>query len=249
MKKILTLTFLVLSSVISFAQTYDFLGSDLKRLTTNRNIQLNPQTLEAYLTNGEKVNPAEVMNYIMKIEFQPVIYVDSNDNPKAIVFEEASEEAKAAKIAMFEKAPGSDFMINQTAPDFTLNSLENKPINLKDYKGQVVLLNFWFVGCKPCIMEMPELNEIVADYASRGITFLAIALDDPERINKFLETHDFDYTLLPNGRQVAMNYGVSSYPTHLLLDRNGKVVFSQKGYFPGLKYALRKRLDDALAKN
>ena len=249
MKKLLTLTFLLLLSTVSLAQTYDFLGPELKRLTTKKNIQFNPMQMEAYLPSGEKISSSEVMNYLMKVELQPAIYIDANSNPKAIVFEEASEEAKAAKIAMFEKAPGSDFMVGETAPDFSLKSLEDQPINLEDYRGQVVLLNFWFVGCKPCIMEMPELNEIVADYASKGITFLAIGLDNPERINKFLETHDFDYTLLPNGRRVAQSYGITSYPTHLLLDKNGKVLFSQKGYFPGLQYALRKRLDDAIAEN
>lgn len=249
MKKLLTLTFLLLFSAISYAQTYDFLSPDLKRLTVKKNIQINPQAMEAYLANGEKISSAEVMNYLMMVEYQPAFYLDSSNNPKAIVFEEASEEAKAAKIAMFEKAPGSDFMVGEIAPDFSLKSLENNNINLKDYEGQLVLLNFWFVGCKPCIMEMPELNEIVADYSAKGITFLAIGLDSPERINKFLETHDFDYTLLPNGRRVAQSYGITSYPTHLLLDKNGKVLFSQKGYFPGLQYALRKRLDDAIAEN
>lgn len=247
MKKLaLTIILCLFSVIISKAQTYDFLSPDLKRMTSNRGIQINPLELEAYLYFGKKVEPSEVMNYLMKVEYQTALYSDSDNTPKVIVFEQASQEAIAAKIKMFEMAPGSDFLVGETPSDFTLKSLEGQTVNLQDYKGQIVLLNFWFVGCKPCIMEMPELNDIVADFESEGVNFLAIGLDNPERVNKFLETNAFEYHLLPNGRRVANQFGVTSYPTHLLLNREGKVIFSQVGYFPGLQYALRKRLKDAL---
>lgn len=247
MKKLtLTIILCLFSIAISKAQTYDFLSPELKRMTSNRGIQINPLELEAYLYFGKKVEPSEVMNYLMKVEYQTALYSDSDNIPKVIVFEQATQEAIAAKIKMFEKAPGSDFLVGETPSDFTLKSLEGQTVSLQDYKGQIVLLNFWFVGCKPCIMEMPELNDIVADFESEGVNFLAIGLDNPERVNKFLETNAFEYQLLPNGRRVANQFGVTSYPTHLLLNREGKVIFSQVGYFPGLQYALRKRLKDAL---
>ena len=250
MKKILfTISLVMILLSNSNAQTYDFLDSNLKRLTSQRSLQINPQTLDAYLFSGERVSKADVMLYLMLVEYQPAIYTDDDNNPKVIVFEKASDEAMAAKIKMYENVPGSDFLLNEKVPDFTLKSLDGNLINLQDYKGQIVLLNFWFVGCKPCIMEMPELNEIVEDYKSQGVNFLAIGLDRPEQVNKFLEKNDFEYTLLPDGRSVARSFGVTTYPTHLLLNREGKVIFSQVGYFPGLKYAIRKRLTDAIKKN
>ncbi len=250
MKKLhlLVIVLAIFVSHVSLAQTYDFLSPELKRLTSKKGIQINPQALPAYLHGGEKIAQSEVMLYIMKIEYQPAIYVDANNNPAALVFEEASEEAKAAKIKMYENVKGGDFLMNEKAPNFTTKDLEGNIIDLQDFKGQYVLLNFWFVGCKPCIMEMPELNELVEEFKPQGINFLAIGLDSPERVNKFLESKDFDYTLLPNGRFISKEYGVTSYPTHLLLDREGKVIYSQQGYFSGLKYALRKRLSDAVEK-
>lgn len=242
----LTLYLLIFSFTYSIAQSYDFLNAEWKRLTANRNIQINPLELEVFIYTGEKVEKSEVMNYLAMLEYMPALYIDDKNNPKALVFEKATEEVMQSKIELFESAPGSDFMIKEFAPDFRLNNLEGNQVNLSDLKGEVVLLNFWFVGCKPCIMEMPELNELVEEFESQGVNFLAIGLDNPERISKFLEKHQFSYNLLPNGRRVANQYKISSYPTHLLLDRDGKVIFSQQGYFPGLKYALSKRLNDAL---
>lgn len=247
MKKLtLTILALCLLSIASQAQTYDFLGSELKRMTINRNIQIDPMSLDAYLHTGEKVSKGEIMNYLMMVEYQAAIYSDSKNDPKAIIFEKASEEAKAMKIKRFENMTGSDFMLNQQANNFELQNLVGNSINLESLKGEVVLLNFWFVGCKPCIMEMPELNELVEEFKPEGVKFLAIGLDNVARVNKFLETHEFNYELLPNGRRVATDYGIFSYPTHLLINEEGKVIFSQVGYFPGLKYALRKQLKDAL---
>lgn len=243
---ILILTILV--NCYSYGQTYAFLNPGLKRLTGQKGIQVTPQALPSFRYDGVKVSKAEVMNYLMKVEYQAAIYVDAQNNPAALVFEMASEEAKAAKIKSFENYKGGDFMLNETAPNFLLRDMDNNLINLKDLKGEYVMLNFWFVGCKPCVMEMPELNELVEEFKSQGIHFLAIGLDNPERVATFLKKQEFDYTLLTNGRLVAGEYGVTSYPTHLFLDKEGKVIFSQQGYFPGLKYALRKRLLDAVEK-
>ncbi|GHE57664.1 peroxiredoxin family protein [Roseivirga thermotolerans] len=246
MRIIYLLIFTLILPVFVQAQDYDFLNKEWKRLDSKRNIQIDITALEVYLHDGTKVPSSEFMQHFMSVDLMTAFYVDAHGTPKAAVFEVASEEARQAKISTFEKMKGSDFMLNKKAPDFTLKNLEGNSINLQDFKGQYVLLNFWFAACKPCIMEMPELNELVEEFKPKGINFLAIGLDNPERITKFLEQHAFNYELLPNGRRVAHSYGVTSYPTHLLLDPNGKVIFSQEGYFPGLKYTLRKRLKDAL---
>ena len=244
----LSVFLVLLANSYSFGQTYDFLDPELKRLTGQKGIQIDPQALPAYRHDGKKVSPSDIMNYLSKIEYQPAIYVDSKNNPAAIVFEVASEEAKAAKIKMYENVKGGDFMLNETAPNFLLRDMDDNLINLNNLKGEYVLLNFWFVGCKPCVMEMPELNELVEEFKPKGIHFLAIGLDNPDRVTTFLKKQEFDYTLLPYGETVAGEYGVTSYPTHLLLDKEGKVIFSQQGYFPGLKYTLRRRLLDAVKK-
>ena len=73
MKK-LTLTFLALCllSIASQAQTYDFLGSELKRMTINRNIQIDPMSLDAYLHTGEKVSKGEIMNYLILMNLSKI---------------------------------------------------------------------------------------------------------------------------------------------------------------------------------
>lgn len=244
MKKLFSLLFLTLSFSL-VGQSYDFLDPDLKRVTVNRGMRFNPAEIQAFLHTGEKVVNAELTDYLMNVDYVGVLYANDQREPKALVFEKATEKQKTQKIEAFEKYPGGDFKLKETLPNFSLADLEGNQVTLDELKGDYVLLNFWFVGCKPCIMEMPELNEIVEEFEPQGIHFLAIGLDNADRTEAFLEKQPFNYTLLPNGRMVAAALGIRSYPTHLLLDRKGKVIFSQEGYFPGLEYALKKRLRDA----
>ncbi len=247
MKKILTLTLTLVLTFSLSAQTYDFIDSDWRRLGKDeRGLSFSPNQVKAFMPSGEAVPFQDVIGYLMNIDYSYGLYVDSENNPVALVFEAATEEEKAAKIKMYENFKGSDFMMKEQAPDFSLKDLEGDEFTLSEFEGEYVMLNFWFVGCKPCIMEIPELNELVEEFESKGIHFVAVGLDNADKTDNFLKTKmPFNYRLLPNGRKVSKLYGVTSYPTHLLLDKKGKVIFSQQGYFPGLKHALRKRLLDA----
>lgn len=248
MKKLLTLLILCIS-VAAIGQEYNFLKKDLKRLSPQeaRTARFTLSTPMFY-ADGEKIPQAEAMKAISSPYFVPALYADTA-SVQAVVLEKASEEAVATRIGIYENMPGSDFMRGKEAPDFMAKDMDGNKVSLNDLKGKVVLLNFWFIGCKPCIMEMPELNEIVEENEGNDIVFLAIGLDSKKSVENFLTKKEFDYQLLPDARFIARQYGVSTYPTHLLLDREGKVVFSQQGYFGGLKYTLKKQIRDQLAAN
>lgn len=111
------------------------------------------------------------------------------------------------------------------APDFSLINLDGKKISLSDFKGKVVVLNFWFTTCSPCIAEMPALNLIRKDYLGKNVVFLALGRDDVATIKTFLKKHNFNYLLLADAVTTAAAFKVDIYPTSIVIDKNGIIRF------------------------
>ena len=122
------------------------------------------------------------------------------------------------------------------APDLTLKDLGGKDLSLAQYKGKVVLVNFWATWCEPCQIEIPWLIEMQQKYADKGFTVLGIAMDEEGAsvVTPWVNKKRFDV----NGSQSQMNYpivigddaaadkfgGLLGYPTSVLINRDGKVV-------------------------
>lgn len=121
--------------------------------------------------------------------------------------------------------------VGTMAKDFTVTDLAGKKWSLSQLKGKTVVLNFWFTSCAPCIQEMPELNTLSDKYKkNENIVFLAITYDTKEVIEKFLSKREFKFNLVPKSIDVINEYGVSSYPTSLVIDGDGKIALSITAY-------------------
>ena len=118
------------------------------------------------------------------------------------------------------------------APDFTLESLEGKNIQLSGYKGQAVLLNFWATWCGPCKIEMPWFVELQKEYGPQGLQIVGVAMDDAskEEITKFAKDMNVNYTILIGKEAVGQLYGgVDVLPTTFFIDRDGKIISREFG--------------------
>lgn len=121
--------------------------------------------------------------------------------------------------------------------------------NLKDLTGKITVINFWFINCRPCRMEIPELNDLVEEYKDYSqVQFIAIALDDKYALEKFLPTTPFKYAIIDNGRFFAESYKVKSYPTHVIINQEGKVYFHTMGLAQNTAYWLNKSISELLNK-
>lgn len=127
---------------------------------------------------------------------------------------ETDERAKATK-EWISKWIGKPF------PNFNLSTLKGNSIKPSDLNGKVVVINFWFTGCQPCIAEMPKLNELVSNFEGQPVVFLAFTFNDKEAIEKFILKRDFKYAQLPNARDLIKELTVDTYPTHMILDKSG----------------------------
>lgn len=106
-------------------------------------------------------------------------------------------------------------------PDFDLKTLKGKSINNSQFKNKVVVVNFWFIQCKPCVAEMPALNKLVDKYKGKPVIFLAPSLDSPTALDKFFQKNIFNYQILPEAKGLANEMELRAYPTHLVIDQNG----------------------------
>ena len=121
-------------------------------------------------------------------------------------------------------------------PELTLKDLDGKDVSLSEYKGKVVLVNFWATWCEPCRVEIPWLIEMQKKYGDKGFVILGIALDEEGRsvVAPFVGKERFDV----NGQKLPMSYpilignddaadkfgGLFGYPTSILISRDGKQI-------------------------
>jgi thiol-disulfide isomerase/thioredoxin len=131
---------------------------------------------------------------------------------------------------------GKSTLAGKPAPEMTLKDLDGKDLSLSEYRGKVVLVNFWATWCEPCQVEIPWLIEIQQKYAARGFTVLGIAMDEDgaKVVTPWVQKERFDV----NGAKSQMNYpivigndaaadkfgGLLGYPTSVLITRDGKIV-------------------------
>ncbi len=122
------------------------------------------------------------------------------------------------------------------APDFSLKDVStDSVITLSEFKGKVVLVNFWATWCYPCRMEIPDFNDLYNKYKQDGLVILGISVSDQKKaLKNFMKSFQIDYPLLygsPNDLgKVTMQYGgINAVPTTFLIDRNGQIVKSYPG--------------------
>ncbi len=117
------------------------------------------------------------------------------------------------------------------APDFKLNDLAGRPVQLSALKGQVVLINFWATWCGPCQLEMPAIQHAYDARKGAGLTVLAVNLNEPAKtVQDYVDNLKLSFPVLLDPRDDVTNlYRVRGYPTTFFIDRNGTVAVEQVG--------------------
>jgi peroxiredoxin len=121
------------------------------------------------------------------------------------------------------------------APQFTLTARSGANVSLGQYKGQVVMLNFWASWCGPCRQEMPLLDSIYTKYKRMGFTLIGVNVEpDSKSANDWLKQTPVSFPILYDKEsKVSKMYDVAGMPSTVIIDRRGKVRVLHRGYKPG----------------
>ena len=123
----------------------------------------------------------------------------------------------------------------QSAPDFVLKSASGENLRLSEYRGDVVLINFWATWCGPCRQEMPLLDDLYGRYQRVGFSLLGVNIDDDSRrAMQMVQELGVKFPVLFDERkEVSKLYKVEAMPVTVLVDREGRIRHVHHGYKPG----------------
>lgn len=114
-----------------------------------------------------------------------------------------------------------DLAVGKLAPDFTLTNLEGKEVSLSDYKGKIVMLNFWATWCKFCDVEMPDLNDLDKD--NEDVVVLAVdVMEGHDKVKKYIDKGGYGFeVVLDEKGDISREYLVSAFPTTYIINKEG----------------------------
>lgn len=136
--------------------------------------------------------------------------------------------------------------IGEKAETFKDISINQNKIDTKKINGEIIVYNFWFTTCGPCKMEMPKLNELKEKYKNKNIHFIAIALDPEYMITPFLKQYPLNYEIIADGRWIAEKFDINSYPTNIIVDKEGTIQFYEIGYKTDILERMSSTIDKYL---
>ena len=137
------------------------------------------------------------------------------------------------KLAKTKIAPAGETIISKVRPLFKLKDLEDKVRDVKEWDGQVLMINFWATWCPPCRREMPAFIELQEKYQDKGFTIIGIALDEKQAVIDFTDPMGMNYPILlaeQEGIVLAKAYGnrLGVLPYTVIVDRKGNIIHRQR---------------------
>ena len=213
-----------------------------KRYYINRSTLL-PERIIFSVSNGKNIQFNDV--YISSIKTNQNItdgHFSRNVIPPDYVFEDfVPPETDFAEQLLQD---------GSVAPDFELFSMDKTRIKLSKYRGNVVLLDFWFSTCHPCKLFIPHIEKFYRKYQSRGFRIIGMNTDNESRREKmlgdFINEMGMTYPNVFPGDDLLGAYKVQAFPTLYLIGRDGKIKFSLLGYNTGFEDILEKAIENEL---
>lgn len=243
MKKLFFLL-LIYNSTIAFSQDYNFVSKNAVAVDKWKYIDLLNKTpkpeIDYRLENGKPFTQSYFDSIIKTKDsdrLKTIYLSDSIANKITVVLKTRTDlEIKQDNEAFFnlqkKEKSNRKKLTGSTITNLKLTDISGKQYTSESLSGKMVFLNFWFTKCAPCIQEMPDLNKLKEKYGEENVAYFAITYDKIELVEKFLAKQKLDFTIIPNNQKTIDALGVNFFPTNMLLDRNGEVLFVNELFNP-----------------
>jgi thiol-disulfide isomerase/thioredoxin len=156
------------------------------------------------------------------------------------------------KLILFILASGFSLVLNaQMVSNFAFKDLENTNRTYNDLKGEkLTLIDFWATWCKPCTKAIPELNKIYQEYGPKGVEIIGINCDGPRSISKVIpmsKSLNIQYPILLDiNSDLKMELNIITFPTLVIVNSAGKIIWIHEGYVPGDEQLIRDQIEKLL---
>lgn len=175
----------------------------------------HPQVIVYETLDGDSFSQATI-DSLKKIGY--IIHLlDSSKTDDSIVYSTYYYHESAQYMDLQKRHTGRQL------PKFTLIDYEGATISSASLQGKPMMINCWSVICKPCIVEMPELNKLKEKYKNH-VQFVAISLEDKQAVSKILHKREFDFLKIVDGETYLNEIGIRLFPTSFFVDRGGNIV-------------------------
>ena len=150
------------------------------------------------------------------------------------------------RLKNYEPYQRKEQLVNgTTAPALSGKNIDGKKISLDDYKGKVVLIDFFYMACAPCILSFPHIKAIYRKYADSGVVVLGVnPVDKKEaQLRSFLKKYEMPYPVIfPEDDTTTKNYIIQGYPCFYLVDKKGNIAFSLPGFGQGVEVLIEENI-------
>lgn len=191
----------------------------------NQNIDLSSD-FKAFNDNGEEIGTKLFFEIMSSGNYIPIKLATNKENGHYQLYKlgnNADAEIKVQIRRLSDEHFTNFKKIGTKFPDFNFRDLKGTHFSNDQLKGKMIVVKTWFIACKPCIAEFPELNELAEKYKNNNdIVFLSLALDQQEELEKFLLKKPFNYKVIPNQKAfIKDKLKTNKFPTHIIVDKNG----------------------------
>jgi peroxiredoxin len=216
------------------------------KLLSDLSTFLHADSAATALTDKADEQPEQALDLLGKADAVLELFYDgvSDSGLKALMSQRITEIADAVERA---KEGGKEKTLQgKSAPDWKLKDLDGKTHTLKQYRGKVVLLDFWYRGCPWCIRAMPQLNQLARDFQGKPVQVLGMNIDKDTADAQFVvDKLKLNYPNLRAG-EMPKQYGVTGYPTVFVIDRKGVIRDIDIGYSPDVGAKLTRSVQSLL---
>ncbi|MBX3358441.1 MAG: TlpA family protein disulfide reductase [Phycisphaeraceae bacterium] len=158
------------------------------------------------------------------------------------------KDKKDTKSKDSAKKKGAGVSVGDTAPDWTVTGVDGKEHKLSDFRGKIVLMDFWATWCPPCRAAMPGMQKIHEEYKDKGVVVLGMNCWERGDPKAFMESNKYTYGLMLKSDAAAEAYGVNGIPAFFLIGPDGKVLMVERGFAEDGEKKIASTIDKHLSK-